>query len=281
MNNSIHRKTNSNNTSLWYWGVLSYMALPFVVLYYGIRMLFAQKYRKGLRQRLTLYTKNEQKILSEGPYIWVHTVSLGELLAARPLLRALKDSYPQYKILVSTVTETGQERVKTMDEADTSIYLPLDLYSLCRRSLYIVKPECLIIFETELWPNFIRAAVNQQIPSYLVNARLSDKSFGNYLKAKKLFAPLLNQFNAILAQSQVDAERFNQLGTHESLVSNTGNIKFDSAPIPDHGETRQKWRNLFQITEHQLFFVAGSTFAGEEALLARVFRDAKPRPAGQ
>ena len=235
-------------------------------------MLSADKYRIGLSQRLTLYPTELQDKLQQKQNIWLHAVSVGELQAAKGMLSALRDAFPQTQIAVSTVTNTGQSLARQLQTIDAPFYLPLDLYPLCRRALRIVKPAALIIMETELWPNLIRAASDEGVPIYLINARLSDKSFGNYLRARLLFEPLLNRLQGILAQSDEDARRFILLGAHQERVTSAGNIKFEVNVPEDDAQERKRWRALFQIEDDELLLVAGSTFDGEEALLAQTAR---------
>ncbi|MDX9755784.1 MAG: 3-deoxy-D-manno-octulosonic acid transferase, partial [bacterium] len=229
-----------------------------------------RKYRQGLRQRLTGYTAAERARFATGQWIWVHAVSVGELQAARPLLRQIKQQYPQHSLLVTTVTLTGQTLAKTVAEIDACLYLPLDLYPLCRRMLAMVKPEILLIMETELWPNLIRTAAASSIPLFLINARLSDTSFGRYLRARFLFRPLLQCLTAILAQSEKDADRFLQLGAEPSRIFSAGNIKFEVAPQTLDPITRVTWRERFAIRESDLVLLGGSTFPGEEWILFRI-----------
>ncbi|MGI6458043.1 MAG: 3-deoxy-D-manno-octulosonic acid transferase [bacterium] len=260
----------ANEGYLWYWKAAGYLAFPPVALYYGCKMLYSEKYRTGLRQRLSRYTVEELKNLSQGPYIWVHTVSVGELQAARPLLRRLKQEYAHYKILVSTVTETGQTLAYSLPEVDTAIYLPLDVSIFCRKSIQSIDPAAVIVLETEIWPNFICTVASQGIPIFLVNARISDKSYRNYYRFRRIFAPLLNQFTAILAQSARDVERFLSLGTMPERLYQTGNLKFDSVTINEDIEERRKWRNLFGVYNDEVLVIAGSTFAGEELILGKI-----------
>jgi len=261
------------NNDLWYWSLISYAAFALALPYYAIRILTTTKYRSGLRQRLTLFSSEEQQKLKANRYIWMHTVSVGELMAARPIIERLKIEFPAFKILVTTVTETGQDLAQKLDIVDTAIYLPLDIFSLCRKVMSMVDPACLIIMETELWPNFIRSAVAANIPLFLVNARLSDKSFKNYLRFKRLFKPILTLFTGILAQSEQDRQRFLQIGAPDSIVSAMGNIKFEAASQIGDSATRQRWRELFQIKDHELLLLGGSTFPGEESLLVQVALD--------
>ncbi|MFB3787342.1 MAG: 3-deoxy-D-manno-octulosonic acid transferase [bacterium] len=254
------------------WGLLGYAGLALAAPYYLFRMLATPKYRAGLRERLTFYSPEKWQRLRQGPYIWIHTVSVGELQAARPLLVELKKHFPAFQILVSTVTSTGQELARTLNEADLSLYLPIDLYPLCRRVLAWTRPACVMILETELWPNFLRAAAGLDIPLFLINARLSDQSFRRLRKLAPLFSPLLGLFHHILAQSEADADRFRRIGAPAGRVIPAGNLKFDAAVIPDDPAEREKWRRLFQVSEAEILLVAGSTFPGEEVLLLRVLQ---------
>ncbi len=254
----------------WPWSLLSYTALVFVIPYYGLRILFGEKYRLGLRHRLGFYSTEERERMRQGQFIWVHTVSVGELQAARPLLRSIKEHYSDYQIVVTTVTPTGQELAHKVEEIDASFYFPLDIPPLSRRFLAMAQPHTFFILETELWPNAIRAAAERSIPIFLINARLSDRSYGNYYKARRLFKPVLDLIDVILAQSQNDAERFAQLGVNQEHVHVSGNLKFESV-AEIHPEERGRWRELFQLKEEEILLLAGSTFAGEEHLLAEVF----------
>ena len=252
------------------WGAMGYAALLLAGPYYAVRMGTSRKYRAGLRQRFTLYSTDEIESFQKGIAIWIHTVSVGELQTARPLLQRIKIDYPQYNLLVTTVTDTGQGLAKQLEEVDSACYIPLDLYPLCRRALEKIQPACVIIFETELWPNFIRAVSEKNIPLFLVNARLSDRSFRRYRRARTLFRPVLTQFKAILAQSEADAERFRALGTPEEYLSIPGNLKFEAAAPQNNAAIREQWRSIFGLGDGDLLLVGGSTFAGEEKILAQV-----------
>lgn len=256
-----------------FWAGAGYTALPIIAPYYAWRMMHGTKYRAGLRQRLTQYHPDEINQMGDGQYVWFHTVSVGELQAARPLLQAVKKQYPHLKTWVTTVTETGQNLAKELEEVDACCYLPLDAPIFCSRFLKHFHPLCLIIFETELWPNVIHSAYQHRIPIYMVNGRLSDNSFGNYQKAKMLFSPVLRCFETIMAQSGQDFERFIQIGADAAKLKNVGNIKFEAAkPQVDDGN-RHQWRTKLHVLDHELLLVAGSTFPGEELLLAQIVRE--------
>ncbi len=254
---------------LWYWGPIMYAGYALAAPIFAARMATSDKYRIGLSQRLTLYPSELQEKLRRKPNIWLHAVSVGELQAAKGVLSSLRNAFPNTQLAVSTVTNTGQSLARQLEAIDAPFYLPLDLYPLCRRALQMTKPAALIIMETELWPNLIRAASDEGVPIFLVNARLSDKSFGNYYRARALFGPLLNRLHGVLAQSDEDARRFIQLGAHQERVTSAGNIKFEIGAPQDNDQERRHWRALFQIDDDELLLVAGSTFDGEEGLLAR------------
>lgn len=255
---------------LWVWSPLSYVALILVAPWYAWKLIRTEKYREGFWQRLTLFTLDEVQALQGGPCVWVHAVSVGELQAARPLLQALRETYPDVRIVVSTVTRTGQALARDSDLVDASLYLPLDVLPLCRRALAMVNPRAVLILETELWPNFLRAVHERSIPFALVNARLSDASFRAYSLATILFRSVLRLLPVVVCQGERDQQRFVSLGADASAVHPLGNIKFD-APIPSaEDDVRARWRRLFSINDDELLLVAGSTFAGEEELICRV-----------
>ncbi|RJP29231.1 MAG: 3-deoxy-D-manno-octulosonic acid transferase [Candidatus Omnitrophota bacterium] len=268
--NEQNSQKQSSKRFLKLWGFLSYLAVVCAAPYYLIRIILAKKYRAGLRQRLTLYSLDEIKRLQNGPYLWIHTVSVGELQAARPLLKRLKQEYAECKLLVTTVTETGQQLAHSLPEIDAAFYLPLDLYPLCRHLTALARPVCVLIFETEIWPNLIRMISSQNIPFFLVNARISDRSFGRYHFFRFFFAPLLNLFTAILSQSEEDAARFMRIGAPSEKVHAIGNIKFDAVDLHQDDSEAAKWKSLFQIDENEIVLLGGSTFAGEEIVLARI-----------
>lgn len=158
--------------------------------------------------------------------VWLHAVSLGEVIAATPLIEAMLNK--QWSVLITTMTPTGAAQVK-MRFGDKVIhrYVPYDLSGAVKRFFSKIKPKVGVIMETELWPNLIAAAKAAQIPLYLTNARLSERSLKGYMRFKFVFKPILNQFTALLAQSKDDAERFIRLGAEPERVFALGNMKFD------------------------------------------------------
>lgn len=188
-------------------------------LYWKSRRLPA--YRQRMLERFCLNKRASTPI-----DIWVHAVSLGEVVAATPLIEALLKK--KHRIIVTTMTPTGSQQViKHFGHAVQHQYVPYDLPWALRRFFKTYNPRLIIIMETELWPNLIHQAYLRQIPLLLANARLSDHAFKQYEKVRFLFAPVLRQFTAIFAQSEEDAKRFIALGASSKHVFMLGNLKFD------------------------------------------------------
>ena len=158
--------------------------------------------------------------------VWLHAVSLGEVIAATPLIEAMIQK--QWRILITTMTPTGAAQVKAkFGDKVIHRYVPYDIYGVVKRFFSKVKSKVGVIMETELWPNLIAEAHKARIPLFLANARLSERSLANYIRFRFFFKPILNRFKAILAQSADDAERFIRLGADTEKVLSLGNMKFD------------------------------------------------------
>ena len=198
----------------------------------------------------------------EQPLIWVHAVSVGETRAAEPLIAALKRRYPAHRILLTHMTPTGRETgVALFGDGVARCYLPYDFPFAVGAFLDHFKPVCGVLLETEIWPNLIRACNNRDIPVYLANARLSEKSLRRYLRFRKFSAITLRGLTAIAAQSADDAARFHELGAIE--VNTVGNLKFDIAADPALVERGAAWRT--QYGTRRVLLLA-STREGEEEL---------------
>ncbi|WP_419418979.1 lipid IV(A) 3-deoxy-D-manno-octulosonic acid transferase [Legionella sp. D16C41] len=195
--------------------------------------------------------------------VWLHAVSLGEVIAAIPLIEGLLQTNKQ--LLITTMTPTGAEKVKAhFKDRVIHRYLPYDLPSAMRRFFKFNKPKLGIIMETELWPNLITSADEVSIPLLLLNARLSQRSYKGYRKVKWLFKPILNKFSCIFAQSIEDAFYFKQLGAKENKVKVGGNIKFDLAIPPSNAQLLKFDDYLGQKTVR---VIVASTHEGEEQLI--------------
>lgn len=238
---------------------LLYLALPFVplkLLWRGIRQ---PAYRQHWCERFGGY-----KHVTTKPVIWLHCVSVGETHAAAPLIKALKQDYPQHQILLTHTTPTGREASeKLFGDTVLRAYLPYDVPFAVRRFLKHFKPSIGLLMETELWFNLIAASKQLDIPLLLLNARLSEKSAHGYSKLGKLITNGLTSLHGIAAQSEDDAIRLRKLGA--SNVSVSGNLKFDVTPPASSQAQGAVLRQL--LGEARPIFLAASTREGEEALI--------------
>lgn len=229
------------------------------------RMATTDKYREGLRQRLG----RVPDALRDGrPAIWLHAVSVGEVLAVSRLLSELEQSFPGHRLLVSTTTRTGQELARQRFGAERVFYCPLDLPWAVRAYLESLKPELLILAETEFWPNLLAGCFRRKIPVAVVNARISDRSWPRYRRLRGLWKQFLSQLALVLAQSNLDAERLRALGCGTERVSVAGNLKFDVRTAQEAEATRL----LRELARGLQVVVAGSTLEGEETALIAAHR---------
>ncbi|HAT6809349.1 TPA: 3-deoxy-D-manno-octulosonic acid transferase [Legionella pneumophila] len=236
---------------------LMYLLTPYLFfrLWWKGRKLPA--YRQRIAERFCLGLQEYAPV-----DVWVHAVSLGEVIAATPLIDAMLDK--RWSVLVTTMTPTGSERVKSrFGHKVAHQYLPYDLPWVLKRFFKKTRPRVGIIMETELWPNLINQAHASGVSLFLANGRLSDRSLQGYLKLKYLFKPVLNQFSGILTQSNEDAERFIALGANAALVHVLGNMKFDlqinSVDSKKYRELKSHWG------EDRVTVIAASTHDNEES----------------
>ena len=233
------------------------------------------KYLPGLQQRLGSIPRLDGK---NQPTIWLHCVSVGETQAARPFVRELRRKFPNYRIVVSTVTVTGQALARDVfrQEAAAIIYFPFDWDWCVRRSLAIVKPDVVLMMETELWPNFLRRCAKNGIPVGLVNGRISKQSFRGYSWIRFFVARVLRNMTIAVMQTEADAERIRALGMAAAKVSVCGNLKFDAAPAIEHGTLTREIGERFDLGSVS-FILAASTHATEEKILLDSFQMLKDR----
>ncbi len=256
------------------YNILLLLASPFI-----LALLLAKKRcRPGLRQRLGWLPQGPAAEWGDGRTIWLHAVSMGEATAAVPLVQQLKARYPDFRIVVSTVTETGRETVlRRLSGQAQHLYFPLDYPWAVRSVLDAVRPRLIIIVETELWPNFLREAAARGIPVILANGRLATDSFAGYLRLRFFFRHVLAAFTLCSMQTDRDVERIIQLGVAPERVVRTGNLKYDQAPQATPGRIS---KGDLGVAEGEELFVAGSTHPGEEEAALDCYRrllDVAPR----
>ena len=207
--------------------------------------------------------------------IWIHAVSVGEVAVAGQLMRAMRAKDPSVRFVFSTTSSTGWRQAEgQVGPGDTLIYNPLDFGGCVRRALDAVKPRAIILTESEIWPNFIRAAKKRGIPLFLINARVSDRSAPRYRKLRWFFGEVLRCFTKIFAQSDLDARRLVDAGADPATVSVTGSFKFDVAKRnPPKEEELRAWIGGGEL------LLGGSTWPGEDEALLRIYAElAKTRP---
>ena len=249
---------------------LFYLLLPFIFL----RLLWRSRKNPLYRQRWLERLAYIPSQLDQ-PSIWLHAVSVGEVIASIPLVKALVAEYPQYKIVMTTTTPTGSAQVlRSLGQSVTHFYLPYDLPSCINRFLHRCRVKALIIMETELWPNLLRVTHKQKIPIIIANARLSARSKRRYDSVKPFMKQILSQIKMLIAQSESDAARYMDLGLSEANVKISGNIKFDLT-VPRNIFTQgDKIRERVGIAGRPAIMLA-STHDGEEKIWVSIIKRIK------
>ena len=256
---------------LFFYNLALFVALIAGAPWWLWRIATTHKYRQGLMERLGRIPRRlaSDSLSTERPLIWLHAVSVGEVLAVTRLVKELESVLPGHLIVISTTTRTGQALARERLDSNRAFYCPLDLPWAARSYLNSLQPRLLILAETEFWPNLLHGCFSRGIPVAVVNARISNRSWPRYQRLRRLWRPLLSRLSRLLAQSQIDADRLLALGCLPDHVSVAGNLKFDVRVAQESEATR--W--LKSMSAGLRFVVAGSTLEGEESALI----DAWPR----
>ncbi|MDW5415318.1 lipid IV(A) 3-deoxy-D-manno-octulosonic acid transferase [Iodobacter sp. CM08] len=251
--------------SRWLYHVLLCCAFPFIFLYLLKRSKRQPAYRQYWLERLGFYRSSP----NQAPLIWLHAVSVGETRAAAPLIAELKTKYPQHRFLITCMTPTGRATAEELFAEQAEIaYLPYDYPSAVGRFLKHYQPQFGLLMETEIWPNLIHRCAEHDIPLFLANARLSEKSLKGYQKIKYLVQPAVARLAGVLAQSQQDAARLQQLGSEHTAI--VGNIKFDNLPDENAILQGKNWRTAI---ERSKVLLLASSRDGEEELILDTLKD--------
>ena len=253
--------------SRFFYTLIFTLAMPLVLARLYWRGRKAPAYRRRIAERLAIGLPTP---IANG--IWLHAVSVGESIAAAPLVLALQQRYPRLPITITCMTPTGSERIRALfGDSVHHCYLPYDLPWLARVFFNRIRPRLAIIMETELWPNFIRQASSRNIPVVLANARLSERSARGYGRLGALTAPMFAELSAVAAQTAPEAERFVALGARPQAVQVTGSIKFDmylDPALPAQAQAqRQQWG-----ADKRPVWIAASTHPGEDEQVLRAHR---------
>ncbi|MCE0523597.1 MAG: 3-deoxy-D-manno-octulosonic acid transferase [Methylacidiphilales bacterium] len=227
-------------------------------------------------QRFGLYSKDVRDRLAPGCDLWIHAVSVGEVKIARVLIRRLREKRPDLRVVVSTTTGTGFTVAKQhLEDAQTSIvYNPIDFLWSVVSAYKLIRPRLLILIESEIWPNYLWCARRRNIPVYLVNTRLSDRSEERYRRLRWLVRPLLQEIDLVFAQDATDVSRLTQAGFAPETIFNLGSLKYDVAALDTSAEKDiSAWWNRTGWGDAQSILLGGSTHPGEEEVLVRIYRE--------
>lgn len=241
--------------------------------YYFIRMRRRGNWQTGFRERFGKFNVRFKQSITNRQVMWLHAVSVGEVNVCTQLIRALEPRVPNMKMVVSTTTTTGMAELnKKLPTLISKIYYPIDYRKYVSKALSAIHPEAIVLVEAEIWPNFIWRARDMGTPIFLVNARLSERSYRGYKRFGFLFRPLFASFTGVGAQNEADAARLRELGCRPEAIHIVGSLKFDAA----HLETQQALdvgRLLRQVgvPEGARILLGGSTHDGEEAILGEIF----------
>ncbi len=240
--------------------------------YLLFRMLTTRRFRAGLTERLVLYRERAERS------IWIQAASVGEVSAALPLVKLLREELPDYRLVLTCQTASGRRVAREKMPGGVLVLLsPLDLTFLVKRFIRLVSPAVLVLIETELWPGMIGASRKAGVPVVIASGRISQSTFPAYRKAAFLLKPVLRKVSVFNMRTVEDADRIERIGAAGERIFVTGNIKFDALPPAEiTPQFKERLADRLGLENGDLLLVGGSTFAGEEALLLDAFRKLLP-----
>jgi 3-deoxy-D-manno-octulosonic-acid transferase len=241
--------------------------------YYFLRLLRRGNWRPGFAQRFGKYDSKFKQAITNRQTLWIHAVSVGEVNICTHLIRMLEPRLPNVKIVVSTTTTTGMADLeRKLPSHISKIFYPIDMRRIVSRALHTVRPKAIVLVESEIWPNFLWRARRMGVPLFLVNARLSQRSYPRYKAFGFLFRPLFEAFTGVGAQTEVDAARLRTLGCRPECIRVVGSLKYDAARVEERKllDVPEMFRQL-GLSRQAPVLVCGSTHPGEEVVLARIF----------
>ena len=251
-----------------YFGILL-LILPFLLF----KMFTSRKHRAGLSQRLGRIGEWPDR----GPRIWIHGVSVGEVLAAKSLVKVIEEEFPDHEIVISTTTKTGQEAARKHYPDLNVFYFPLDISIVTRKVLKRVGPVAVILMELEIWPNFLLATSETNVPVLLVNGRISEHSFKHYQLLQRVIPEPMDRIMAYCVQTETYAERFRRLGVGRERVHVTGTMKFDNIGTEGTERVRSERTAELGIGRNDRILMGGSTHPTEEETLLGIFERLRAR----
>ncbi|MBQ27472.1 MAG: hypothetical protein CMH81_04945 [Nitrospiraceae bacterium] len=261
----------SPSRSGWYtlYNFLLTIGLP-VILFL---LIAKQRSRAGLLERFGVFSRNPAVGHSDNLVLWIHAVSMGEAMAIVPLVFRIKDAYPNSRVFVSTITDTGRDVVlNKLHGLAEHLYLPFDYVVIVNRVLNRINPHVFMFVDTELWPNLLHALQRRRTPTLLINGRLSSKSFGRYMKIRPFMKHVIQSISLCAMQSKRDVDRIRALGANAEQVVMTGSIKCDQE-LPLSNPRIEKTLGAFvKMAEGEDVLVAASTYQGEEDAILTVYK---------
>jgi 3-deoxy-D-manno-octulosonic-acid transferase len=253
------------------YSVLLAIFLLLTLPYWLVQMMRHGKYRAGLRQRFGAVPLHLAARTNK-PTIWVHAVSVGEVVASSAVITALQERLPSHRIVISTTTNTGQKLAAQRFGQENVFYFPLDFSFAVRPYLDVLRPALVVIAETEFWPNFLRLAKRKGSRIAVINCRISDRSYPGYKRMRFYLSKILKNVDLLLAQTEEDRQRLLAIGADESKISVSGNLKFDVAAPPSPNIVGSLDQSIRQSGAGPVL-VCGSTLDGEEGSLLSAFRN--------
>ena len=259
------------NLLLW---IFCLAALPWLIA----KLISSGRNRKLFAQKLGFIPQEVLAKIKGEPRIWVHAVSGGEVSAIQPLIRQLREAYPEACLMLSTGTESGKKIASERALQATAIFFfPLDLPFVVRRVIRRVQPDLFILAETELWPNFLRIVKEEGAKTMLANGRISERSSGKYRKTRSFWMGVLDYLDAMSMIRVQDGERIIAMGANPVKVFVNGNCKFDQAALSAEPAFREEMQKLLEVDEQDLLLIAGSTHEGEEEAVLQAFLEIRRR----
>jgi 3-deoxy-D-manno-octulosonic-acid transferase len=259
------------------YSLLTLVAFVLVSPYFVYQAIRYKKYIGSLRQRLGFLPISFN--IDGDESIWIHAVSVGEVLTARAIAADLKTRYPRLRLFLSTTTIAGEQIARRqIPQADGVFYFPFDWTFTSRRTLNLVRPRLFLMVETEIWPNLLRLCRKRGVKTAMINGRISPRSYPRYRFVRPFFRRVLADIDRFCMQSEESARRLIALGADAARVTVTGSLKFDSVqrPVPSaHGRPRDRVLRFFRVSPNRTVIVAGSTVKGEETAVLRAFARVK------
>jgi len=245
----------------------SLLGSPYLIF----KIITSKRYRSGLNQRFGIIKER----LSNKPGIWVHGASVGEVITAKSIIERIDEEFPEWETFISATTNTGFSVAEKTFLNKNIFYFPLDLSWITKKVILKKRPSFILLIELEIWPNFLISAFKKNIPVIIVNGRISNKSVKAYRTISRISKDFRNsltsELNVFCARTELDAQRFRELGIPGKQIFVTGTMKYDNIPTHIDQNISKELAKLFNIDDDDLILVGGSTHAGEEEILIRVF----------